>query len=106
MSFGQFIAFNRKLQQLSQNELCTKASLSFGTYVRYERDEARLHVDTAIKIADALGVSLDMLVGRKKPAIETKLLKKFEQISKLSISDKERISLLIDSFFVSCNNRQ
>ena len=105
MSFGQFIAFNRKRQKLSQNELCNRASLPYGTYVKYEKDEARLHVDTAIKIADALGVSLDMLVGRKKPAIEAELLKKFELISRLPVSDKERIFLLIDAFIGSCRAR-
>jgi transcriptional regulator with XRE-family HTH domain len=56
----------RKQKRLTQQKLAEKTGLSFNTITKIEQgigDSPTLK--TLVKLADALGVSIDELVGRK-----------------------------------------
>lgn len=57
----------RKKAGWSQQKLAKKAELSYNTITKIEQGVATMPtIQTMIKIADALGISLDELAGRKK----------------------------------------
>ncbi len=51
----------------------------------------------ANKIANALNISLDYLVGNTDLELDTETLKRVEDISKLSKEDKKHIYILLDA---------
>ncbi|MBU2258235.1 MAG: helix-turn-helix transcriptional regulator [Candidatus Omnitrophica bacterium] len=56
----------RKKAGWSQQKLAEKSSLSYNTITKIEQGAATMPtIQTMIKIADAFGISLDELVGRK-----------------------------------------
>ncbi|MFA5276514.1 MAG: helix-turn-helix transcriptional regulator [Candidatus Omnitrophota bacterium] len=56
----------RKKSNWSQQKLADKAGVSYNTITKIEQGAATMPtIQTMIKIADAFGISLDELVGRK-----------------------------------------
>jgi len=56
----------RKKSGWSQQKLAEKAGVSYNTITKIEQGAATMPtIQTVIKIADAFGISLDELVGRK-----------------------------------------
>ena len=56
----------RKKSGWSQQKLADKAGVSYSTVTKIEQGAATMPtIQTMIKIADAFGISLDALVGRK-----------------------------------------
>ena len=56
----------RKKSSWSQQKLAEKAGVSYNTVTKIEQGAATMPtIQTMIKIADAFGISLDELVGRK-----------------------------------------
>jgi transcriptional regulator with XRE-family HTH domain len=63
MNISKSIAEIRKEKSLSQTDLANSSEVSREMIGKYERGDASLSIDAAKKIADALEVSLDYLVG-------------------------------------------
>ncbi|AZB30323.1 helix-turn-helix domain-containing protein [Chryseobacterium balustinum] len=97
MTLGQNIITLRKKLKLSQNDLGKAVGTSGDIIGRYERDEVKPSIEVAIKIADALQVSLDYLVGKTSLEVDQNTLKRIEEIGNLSKSAKEQIYLVIDA---------
>lgn len=56
----------RKQKGWSQEKLATESSISYNTLIKLERGGIlNPKIETVIKLADALNVSLDEMVGRK-----------------------------------------
>ena len=56
----------RKKSGWSQQKLAEEAGVSYNTVTKIEQGAATMPtIQTMIKIADAFGISLDALVGRK-----------------------------------------
>ena len=56
----------RKKSGWSQQKLAEKAGVSYNTVAKIEQGAATMPtIQTMIKIADAFGISLDELVGRR-----------------------------------------
>jgi len=72
MSFGKRITEVRKEKEMPQDQLSSILQTTTTTIGRYERDEIKPSIDVAIKIADALNVSLDYLVGRSENSLKDK----------------------------------
>lgn len=67
---------------------------------KYERDEIKPSIDTASKIADALGVTLDYLVkDGEYQNIDNDALKRLQQLEKLDPKEKDHLYALMDAFF-------
>jgi transcriptional regulator with XRE-family HTH domain len=97
MNLGRNITALRKKLKLSQNDLGKAIGTSGDIIGRYERDEVKPSIDVAIKIADALGVSLDYLVGKTSLEVDKNTLKRIEEVNKLSPNAKEQVNLVIDA---------
>jgi len=98
MSFGENIALTRKQKGYSQNELAKKVGTISVTIGRYERNEIKPSIDIAKKIAEALEISLDYLVGNTDVLLESSLVKKITDIQKLPDEQKNIVTALLDAF--------
>lgn len=97
MTLGQNIITLRKKLKLSQNDLGKAVGTSGDIIGRYERDEVKPSIEVAIKIADALQVSLDYLVGKTSLEVDQNTLQRIEEIGNLPKSAKDQIYLVIDA---------
>lgn len=63
-SFGDILRRLRKAAGLTQMQLAQKAGVGNGTIGNYESGgRSKIRLDVAVKIADALGVSIDVFSG-------------------------------------------
>ena len=97
MTFGEHVVLHRKQLKMSQDELAKKVGTSAPIIGRYERDEIKPSIETAKKIADELGVTVDYLIGGSANMVmDKKLLKRFEDIEALPADDKDKVYYFID----------
>ena len=73
----------RKQKALSQAELGKIIGTSGDIIGRYERDVMAPGIDVIIKIADALAVSIDYLVGKTSMVLDKPTLNRLEEINRL-----------------------
>lgn len=69
----------------------------------YERDKLRLNPDMSVKLAQALGVSTDQLLGLQPTKANDrqpspKVLRRLEQIENLARRDQDALLRTIDAF--------
>ncbi len=98
MTFGENVGIIRKRKKMSQADLAKVVGTIAVTIGRYERGEIKPSIDIATKIADALDVSLDYLVGNTDSVLEKSLVKKITEIQKLPDDKKNVVMVLIDTF--------
>lgn len=96
MTIGEHIALLRKRKKLSQSVLGKSVGTSGDIIGRYERDIITPSIDVIIKIADALNVSIDFLVGKTSLELDTQTLGRMEEIAKLPNDKKDYVLGLID----------
>jgi hypothetical protein len=96
MTIGEHIMLLRKQKGLSQAELGKAIGTSGDVIGRYERDVISPSIDVIIKVADALEVSIDFLVGKTKMVLDKQTVKRLEDISKLPDDNKNFVLNLID----------
>lgn len=98
MSFGQKLSFCRKDKKFSQAELGKLSGINGDIIGKYERDEMKPSIDTAKKLADALEVTLDYLVGDGDlKVLDKKTLQRLEDIEKLPAEDRSNIFYTLDN---------
>lgn len=97
MTLGEHILILRKKHNLSQAALGKLVATSGDIIGRYERDIMTPSIEVIMKIADALRVSIDLLVGRTTLQLDTDVLKRVEEVSKMSDGEKEKIFIVIDA---------
>ncbi|OXA76675.1 hypothetical protein B0A56_10175 [Flavobacterium columnare NBRC 100251 = ATCC 23463] len=97
MTFGEKITFIRKQLKWSQDDLAKKIGTSAPIVGRYEREEIKPSIEVASKLADALDVTLDYLLGKSdKMTLDKKNLQRLEEIEQLPDEDKKKIFYTID----------
>jgi len=97
MTFGEKIISLRKQLKWSQDDLAKKIGTSAPIIGRYERGEITPSIDVAAKIADALGVTVDYLIGHSDHIIMDKgLVRRMEDIEALPSEEKDKVYYLID----------
>ena len=106
MTLGQNITNLRKTKKLSQNELGKQAGTSGDLIGRYERDEVKPSIEVAVKIANALEVSLDYLVGSTDLLLDKSILKRIQEIQQLDIENKNHLFALMDAFLRDYKTKQ
>lgn len=106
MTLGAHITALRKKKKLSQSELGKLAGTSGDLIGRYERDEVKPSIEVAIKIADALGASIDYLVGKTDLEIDQSVLKRLEDISKLPEESKQQVFMVVDALLRDFKTKQ
>lgn len=103
VSFGDRLLEVRKSKSISQEALAKLVGVHGAVIGRYERSEVKPSIEMATKLASALGISLDYLVGNTDLKIDDAILKKVIQIQKLSNEDKGHLYALMDAFLLKCN---
>jgi len=104
---GDRIIQLRKQKGWSQTKLAKTVEASREAIGKYERGEAAPSVDTAKRIADAFGVTLDYLVDEKATAIfDKKTVNRLNSIQILSEKDQSHLFALIDAFLRDANVRK
>lgn len=71
--FTERLRLLRKARHLSQVRLAELLGINPRTYNRWEKGTSTPQLDTVIKIADVLQVSMDELVGREAVSNEVKI---------------------------------
>jgi transcriptional regulator with XRE-family HTH domain len=99
MKTSKIISDLREAKGWNQSELADKSGVSRVMIGKYERGEAVPSIDAAKKIADALDVTLDYLVGVGTNAkIDKKTLKRFQDIELLEDNKRAVLFDLIDTY--------
>ncbi len=96
MTIGEHIALLRKRKKLSQSALGKTIGTSGDIIGRYERDIITPSIEVIMKIANALDVSIDFLVGKTSLELDTQMLSRIEEISKLPSDKKDYLFSIID----------
>lgn len=97
MMFGQRLIESRKQKKLSQNDLGKLAGVSGDIVGKYERGEMKPSIETAKKLANALGISLDYLMGDTElKVLDATMIKRLEAIEQMPDSLKDKVLFFID----------
>ncbi|KAB1061471.1 helix-turn-helix domain-containing protein [Salibacter halophilus] len=97
MGFEKRLSELRKARKISQGELAKQVGVHTNVMGRYERGEAKPSIDVAMKLADALGVSLDFLAGKSDQQIDQEIISKVLMIQKLPDQDRDHILFTLDA---------
>lgn len=106
MTLGQHITALRKGKALSQSELGKKAGTSGDIIGRYERDEVKPSIEVIIKIADALNVSIDYMVGKTDFELDKDTVKRIQDVSTLPADEKKQVFMVIDALIRDFKTRK
>jgi len=107
MKIGSTITRLRKERGLSREVLGTNAGTSGAVIGRYERDEITPSVEIANKIAQALDVSLDYLVGNNSVIVkDKKILERIEAIANMPTNEQNQVFNVIDALLRDYNAKK
>jgi transcriptional regulator with XRE-family HTH domain len=102
-TIGQRIARLRKERGYTQAELSERMGLIQALISDYERDKLRLHAEMVVRLARALEISSDELLGIKpskkngsKPSL--RLLRRSQKIESLPPTQQKTLLKTIDTF--------
>ncbi len=106
MEFGDNMMLLRKKKGLSQAALGKIIGTSGDVIGRYERGDIKPSIDVVSKIADALEVSIDYLMGKTSLVMDKETIKRLESIDQLSEQNKAFILDMIDMALRDAKTRQ
>ena len=107
MDFVNRISMVRKQKKLSQNELGKLADVSGDIVGKYERNEMKPSIDTARRLANALNVTLDYLVGDSDTvAFDRDITERIEAIVAMDSEDKTALFKIIDAYIRDFNAKK
>jgi transcriptional regulator with XRE-family HTH domain len=101
--FAERLRLLRESRQLTQVRLAELVGVDPRAYNRWERGTIAPHLDTLVKIADVLQVSLDELVGRTPASGDVRIRNHtlnslWQQADILPDEEQQALILVIDSF--------
>jgi transcriptional regulator with XRE-family HTH domain len=102
-TLGQRIARLRKERGLSQQQLAEETGLIQVVISDYEHDKLRLHAEVVIRLAKALEMGADDLLGLKPSKnngspVDLKLVRRLKKIESLRPSQQKALLQTIDNF--------
>lgn len=106
MTFGERLTAVRKSKKLSQAEIGKLMGINGDAVGRYERGEVKPTIEMALRIAQALEISLDYLTGNADLEVDKATLKRMVEVSKLSEKDRDYIFVTLDAMIRDFNNRK
>jgi transcriptional regulator with XRE-family HTH domain len=105
MTFGECLTQVRKRKNLSQAAIGKKIGINGDAYGRYERNDVRPTIEMAIKIAQALEVSLDFLRGTSEVDLDKAVLDRVQEVTKLNEKEKDYIFVTPDALIRDFKNK-
>jgi transcriptional regulator with XRE-family HTH domain len=106
MELSNRITELRKEKKITREKLGELIGTSGAIIGRYEREERVPSVEIARKMAEALGVSLDYLVGNTELKLDSSVLQKVQDIQKLPTKDKDHLFYLLDNVLQNVKTKQ
>lgn len=107
MNFGSKITLVRKQKKMSQSELGKLANVSGDIVGKYERNEMKPSIETAHRLANALNVTLDYLVGDSNTVLFDKdITKRMEAIINMDNEDKKALFKILDAYIRDTNAKK
>ena len=104
---GSRIRVARASKGMSQANLAVKASVSLPLISNIEHGKTRMHLDTFVKIAEALQVSTDHLLRADVPEVKTIYQGEFaELLEDCSASEMEAILNIVREVKASMHKKQ
>ncbi len=106
MSFGRNLATVRKEKGLTQEALVQKSGVAISQIRRYEADKSSPTLDVLMRLATALGVSIDALAFdattgvASSTLLDRELLEQFEAVSRLEHDDRADVKKLLEGLIV------
>lgn len=99
-TFGERLRKAREAKQLSQGDLATKTGFQPSAVSHFESGRRAPSFDNLKKLADALAVSVDFLLGRdSRPTsagpVAEKLFRNFEQMSSEDQEDLSKFAAML-----------
>jgi transcriptional regulator with XRE-family HTH domain len=98
MSFGSRLLKARKKKGFSQEELARMLGTKGPAVGRYERDAMKPSIEVAANMAQILDVSLDWLVGHTELELDSKMIQRIQQVTKMNPKDREHVFAMLDAF--------
>lgn len=99
LSIGKRISELRKERGWSQDQLAKTVKASRDIIGKYEREENSPSIEMAIKIADAMDVSVDYLLGKERfGKYDKEAIKRLEGIQNLDENTKSKLFDIIDTY--------
>lgn len=89
--FGERLLQVRKKRKVSQDDLAKRLGVHAPVIGRYERGEVKPSIETAARMAEALGVSLDYLTGLSDQELDQDLVKQIIELQSLKAEDRQHI---------------
>ena len=111
-TFGQRLKRVRTEKGISQLKLSKLANIHNTHISRYEKGTARPNADTLMRLANALDVAPTYLLEgstddvAKDRLSDRELLKRFQELEKLSEDDKDRAIDFLDGFIMKRKMRE
>jgi transcriptional regulator with XRE-family HTH domain len=106
-SFGKHLRELRKLKGITQEELAAAVGLSRRMIVYYETQGGSPSPDLLVKLARALSVSCEILLGQKQHARrqnasaiqleDVRLLRRLKRLEELPLHDRKAVLRMIDA---------
>lgn len=107
MKTNEIISHLRKSKNWSQADLASKINISQVMVGKYERGDALPSIEVAKKIADALEVSLDYLVGEGiNASFDKATIERINDIQKMDNSTKSILFNVIDTYIQNFKTKQ
>ena len=102
-SFGERLSRIRKEKGFTQVELAAKVGLIQTLITDYERDKIRLNAEMICRLANALSVSADELLGLKKAAplkndLSLRLVRRMQKFGLLPSAQQKALLQTIDVY--------
>jgi transcriptional regulator with XRE-family HTH domain len=100
--FAERLKQLRSARKMTQTRLAQLLEVSPRVYNRWENGVATPHLDTVVRIADILDVTLDELAGRKETNGEAgihnpELHRLYKKVDQLSDEDQKALLVVLDS---------
>ena len=108
--FGEHLYSLRQQAGVSQEHLAKKLGISQRSYAHWERYPVALRHDQLLKLADALGVTVEEVVGNTQPSKRGrgpagKMRQLFEDASKLPRSQQQKVAAVLEAFIAQQSSR-
>ena len=103
--FKSRLATLRKLKGLSQAELAEKIGVHPNIIGRYERDLAKPSMELAVKLAEALEVSIDYLAGKVNNDLDKDIVRQVLSLQQLPPKEKEHILFTLNALIRDAKSR-
>ena len=105
MTFGERLMLVRKKKNLSQSDVGKKININGDAVGRYERNEVRPTIEMATKLAQALEVSLDYLVGNTDIELDKAAMSRIQEVTQFNEEEKNHIYVTLDAMIRDFKNK-